>query len=273
MKKISYAILLFLLMLFPLFVEAKTYQPSGTDLSISIDDYTWYVFTRDNIRNNPELKEIGLTYEEMNTNMKSNDLYLDAILFDENDNNETLELLIKLVDLDDEAGNLHTYSDKEINEIGKEMVKTFKAMEFDIDDFKVYKNKYKFLEFEWQYDGYNFYYFFTTINGQGYGFTVQKINAITHSDKITIKNIIDSISFDIDEYYETPFGSENESSSNESEQSLKSDNDSSSDKDKHFFNFDNEIIFNNIIDRVIIFIVLLLLIVIKKMKLVNKLIR
>ena len=35
--------------------SAKDYTVSDTDLTISIDDSYWYVFTRDNIEGNPEL--------------------------------------------------------------------------------------------------------------------------------------------------------------------------------------------------------------------------
>lgn len=43
--------------------SAKDYTVSDTDLTISIDDSYWYVFTRDNIEGNPELDELGITYD------------------------------------------------------------------------------------------------------------------------------------------------------------------------------------------------------------------
>ena len=41
----------------PVSVYAETYSLGGTDMSIDVDDSLWYVFTRDNIKDNSELKE------------------------------------------------------------------------------------------------------------------------------------------------------------------------------------------------------------------------
>ena len=38
--------------------HGKTYSISGSDIFLDIDDSIWYVFTRDNIENNPELDEL-----------------------------------------------------------------------------------------------------------------------------------------------------------------------------------------------------------------------
>ena len=48
-------VILCLVALFPVTASAKTYTLSDTDMQISIDDTYWYVFTRDNIKDNPEL--------------------------------------------------------------------------------------------------------------------------------------------------------------------------------------------------------------------------
>ena len=46
-----------LMVLMPISVFAETYHLGGTDMSIRVDDSAWYVFTRDNIKNNSELDE------------------------------------------------------------------------------------------------------------------------------------------------------------------------------------------------------------------------
>ena len=49
--------LIFCLMVFmPISVYAETYHLGGTDMSIQVDDSSWYVFTRDNIKNNAKQK-------------------------------------------------------------------------------------------------------------------------------------------------------------------------------------------------------------------------
>ena len=60
----------------PLTVYAKTYTMSNTDISISVDDSSWYVFTRDNIKNNSELKELGITSDYMQGFFEDNMAYM-----------------------------------------------------------------------------------------------------------------------------------------------------------------------------------------------------
>jgi len=72
----------FCLVLFvPVSASAQTYSLGETDIHISLDDTVWYVFTRDNIQDNAELEELGLTYEAMYDILHNNDAYMDAILF------------------------------------------------------------------------------------------------------------------------------------------------------------------------------------------------
>ena len=62
----------------PITTYAETYNLGGTDMSISVDDTVWYVFTRDNIKNNSELEELGITYEAMYEILHNNEAYMDA---------------------------------------------------------------------------------------------------------------------------------------------------------------------------------------------------
>ena len=78
--------------------------------------------------------------------------------------------------------------------------------------YKIYGNKYKYIEFEYTDLGYNIYQFYTIINGKGYNFTVQKVNPINEEDKTLIKGMIDTVSFKIDEHFERPIGEEGGSS-------------------------------------------------------------
>ena len=61
MKKIL--LVMVLLVLFPLNVFATTFELDDIDMDITFDENVWYVFTPDNILNNPELDELGISYE------------------------------------------------------------------------------------------------------------------------------------------------------------------------------------------------------------------
>ena len=62
-------------------VSAETYDLSDTDMSISLDDTVWYVFTRDNIENNAELGELGISYDAIHDILYNSDIYMDAIVY------------------------------------------------------------------------------------------------------------------------------------------------------------------------------------------------
>lgn len=203
MKKIGYVFLLFMVMLFPVLVKAETYAVPETDVSITIDESQWYVFTRGNIKDNKELADLGISYDYMNNLFTSNNIYLDAALFDENEEKNNLELFIRVVPLTEEVGNLHVYSESQIKEFGDGLLNSGK---FNMTEYKIYGNKYKYIEFEYTDLGYNIYQFYTVINGKGYNFTTQKVNPITEEDKTLIKGMIDTVTFKIDEHYEKAIG-------------------------------------------------------------------
>ena len=83
-KKLLYTLFLILFM-FPLIVDAKTYSISDTDITVELDEKVWYVFTRDNIENNPELDELEISYDDIYSIMYNNNIYLDAVLYYEDD--------------------------------------------------------------------------------------------------------------------------------------------------------------------------------------------
>ena len=209
MKKIGYVFLLFMVMLFPVLAKAEMYVVPETDVSITIDESQWYVFTRGNIKDNKDLADLGISYDYMNNLFTSNNIYLDAALFDETEEKDNLELFIRVVPLTEEVGNLHTYSESQIKEFGDGLLNSGK---FNMTSYKIYGNKYKYIEFEYTDLGYNVYQFYTIINGKGYNFTIQKTKEFTEADKTLIKGMIDTVSFKIDEHFERPIGEEGGSS-------------------------------------------------------------
>lgn len=184
---------------FPLTTYAKTYTMSDTDISINVDDSSWYVFTRDNIKNNSELKELGITSDYMQGFFEDNMAYMDALLVYEDGN--FLELLIRKVKLENSVANLSNYSDEEVLEFAKEF-----ASKKGIENYSVYQNKYKFVEFEFFDTSVDYYIseFLTIVNKEIYTITFQSTNSITKKEHEEIKRIVDSISFDVDASLKEP---------------------------------------------------------------------
>ncbi len=124
MKKtisIALAILLCIVFFLPITSHAKTYSLGGTDMEISVDDTAWYVFTRDNIKNNSELAELGLSYDYVYNILYNNNAYLDALFL--YSDGEYVEFFVRKKALDDSIANLSNYENSEILEFAKELAK------------------------------------------------------------------------------------------------------------------------------------------------------
>ena len=59
----AFVMLILLCSSFAISTEAASYKMKGTDLIMEMDEDSWYVFTRENLKDNPELDEIGITYQ------------------------------------------------------------------------------------------------------------------------------------------------------------------------------------------------------------------
>lgn len=183
----------------PVGAYATAFSVYGTDMTIDVDDSEWYVFTRDNIRDNPELQELGISEEYMENVFEENDAYMDAILFFED--GSFVELFIKMKSVDTGIANLSNYDDDEVTEIAEDL-----AEEHDIEDYSVYKTRYKFVKLE-SYDkkyGYYLCEFFTVVNKDGYTLTFQSATPFTDAEYEEIEDMVSSIRFDVDESLKEP---------------------------------------------------------------------
>lgn len=184
--KILKKILLFSLLL-PLTVFAQSYDIKEVNTHITFPD-DWYVFTKENIKDNQVLKEINITEDYMNDFFKSNSAYIDAM-----PQNFTLEFVLRTKEVD-KMNNLSNYTDEEVKEVATEFGKIVNSNNNDI-----YKTKYKYVE-SYYYDSTNKMYlasYYTVVNRLGYTFSVQKSEDFTNEEKLQIKEIINSISYDI----------------------------------------------------------------------------
>lgn len=191
--RILLSIILCFSALLPIITYAETYNLGGTDMSISVDDTMWYVFTRDNIKNNSELEEFGITYEAMYEILHNNEAYMDAILYYEN--GEYTELFVRKRALDTGIANLSNYKDSEVLELAKELAKKQGA-----NTYSVYENQYKFAKLEYVDSNLGYYIceFVTCVNKDNYTFTFQSTSQFTDEEYAEIENIVDSVKFDID---------------------------------------------------------------------------
>jgi len=186
---------LILVLVIPITVCAKKYNLSDTDMSIDMDDTEWYVFTRDNLKNNSELDELGISYDYLYNVMNSNYIYLDAILYFETDDDYIEFFVRKKKQV--EVNNLSNYSNDEVLELAEELAGKHNAKKYEI-----YNNNYKFIKLDYYEKGLYLNEYYTIINGYGYTFTAQKPKSFSLNDQLRVKNIIDSIIFDIDESLE-----------------------------------------------------------------------
>jgi hypothetical protein len=174
----------------PITAYARSYTVGETDLSISIDDTSWYVFTRNNINNNSELGDLDVTYDYMYDLMHENEIFLDAIVFYE-DSDEYLELFLRKRDVDD-IENLSKYSDDKVLELTKALAKKQGST-----DYCVYKTAYKFMKMEYYQSGFYVMEYSTVMNGDNYTLTFQTESAFSDWEYEEMDDIVDSIDFDV----------------------------------------------------------------------------
>ena len=187
MKKI----LLLVIMIFPIFVFGMEYSDSSVNLTVNVDNYM--VFTRDNLKDNLGLDELGLTEEEMLDIMNKNELYFDII-----PNDLSHEILVIVPNEKTLLNNLSNAPEKFLNEVGDEL-----ASSVGLDKSIVYKNKYVYLVRDY-YDknsGYNIINYYTVVNAQGYNFQLQKKGDILDEERNTLKRIVDSAEIKILDKY------------------------------------------------------------------------
>lgn len=187
------SIILSITIFLPITTYAQTYNLGDTDMSISVDDSIWYVFTRDNIKNNSELEELGISYEAMYDILHNNEAYMDAILYYED--GEYVELFVRKRSLDSGIANLSNYKNSEVLALAKELAKKQGA-----ETYSVYENQYKFAKLEYIDSNYGYYIceFVTCVNKDNYTITFQSTSQFTDEEYAEIENIINSVKFEVD---------------------------------------------------------------------------
>ena len=179
------------ILILPILVFGMEYHDSSVNLTINVDNYM--VFTRDNLKDNNDLKELEITEEQMMDIMNKNSIYFDIIPDD-----LSHEILIIVPEEKGVFNNLSNAPDSFLDEVGEKLAKAV-----GLDKSVVYKNKYTFLirEYRDNQKGYNIINYYTVVNGRGYNFQLQKQDEITDTERNVLKKMIDSVDIKIlDEY-------------------------------------------------------------------------
>ena len=191
MKKI----LVFLVMLMiPIMTIAKEYIVSDINLKIDIPDSN-IVFTRDNLKENKDLSELGIEEEEMTNFFVSSDVYLDIVSKD-----LSYEILIVVPKNSLPLNNFSNVTKEMLDDYLDSLKKKVNA-----SDGSIYKSNHNYLVVDY-YDSNSEKFllnYYTVVNARGYNFQLQKGSPITEEERDNLKKIVDSVSIDIpDEYKE-----------------------------------------------------------------------
>ena len=187
------SVILCVALFLPVTTYAQAYRMSDTDMTITVNDTEWYVFTRDNIKDNPELAELGVSYEDMHSILYDNEAYMDAILFYEDGG--YIEFFVRKRPLDTGLVNLSNYKESDVLTFAKTI-----ANQQNTENYCVYENNYKFAKLEYFDATYNYHVceYITVVNKDDYTLTFQSETAFTEWEYEEIKRIVDSIQFDVD---------------------------------------------------------------------------
>ena len=178
MKKI----LLLIISLFPFLVMAKDYDIKDINLKFNVSD-EWMVFTRDNLDNNKDLEDLGLTKDDLLPSYKLQGIYFDGI-------KDSIELLVMVPNIKLEVNNLSHYSENVVKETANELGK-----KLNTDKVGTYYAKHKFATVNY-FDSKTQLYivnYYTVVNAKGYNFQIQKSTEITDEDIKSLEKIIDTV--------------------------------------------------------------------------------
>lgn len=176
-------------------VSARSYTIGETDLTVEIDDSIWYVFTRDNLENNPELDELGVTYEYMYNTMTENKAYVDAILFYED--GSSIEFFV-IKAYNGNIINLSNYDADYIESFAQGVKNGVEEKNIKLDKYSVYETEYKFVKLEYTDSDYYILNYITVVNGDIYTFAFQSDVPFSTAEVEQVEEIVNSARFEID---------------------------------------------------------------------------
>lgn len=185
MKKLFF---IFIFLLLPFTIYAKDFKIE--DINIDLDD-SWYVFTKDNIKNNQDLKLLGVSEEYMNKLFDGTNYYLDALKFN---NDEITELFVIIKDTSSLYDSSY-FTDEQMEELRslyEKQISNSKTTIFNTDNTNYIKSIYKDQNL-------NIVDYYAVINKKGYTFKIQQRQEFSEEDLNKLDKMIENIKIgDID---------------------------------------------------------------------------
>ncbi|MBQ8626654.1 MAG: hypothetical protein IJ419_10890 [Agathobacter sp.] len=176
----------------PIKAQATTFNLENTDMCIYMDEEMWYVFTRENIKDNPELSELGITHDKIETFFQENDAYMYAMLI--YNDGKYIEMFVRKQSVETDIVNLATYQDIEVVEFAQGI-----ASNRNVDKYYICNTDYKYINLEYQNESNKNYIweFVTIINQEEYSITFGSNKQFNSNEYSEMESIIGSISFKV----------------------------------------------------------------------------
>ncbi|MBR5517266.1 MAG: hypothetical protein IKU53_04760 [Firmicutes bacterium] len=192
-NRISRILLLIIcvIVIVPQSVQAETFKPINTDVSIELDTSRWYTFSPENIEGNEELTYLGIDHQQMAQYMDEQNIHLYNIIYF-GDFEHYMELLLKKT-VNEGINNINNFDRKEILEIAKTIAK-----ERGLSEYVMYEDGNKYVVFDYEEEGLYCKDYVTIINGCNYTITVRNPAPFIENDMGIIENVIKTVTFKID---------------------------------------------------------------------------
>lgn len=186
MKKTIYFLIFILTFFMQIEVNAEEYKISDLNMTLSFEK-EWIVFTRDNYKDNQNLKDFDITEEQMKTLFTTKNAYVDAV--DKNG----IELFIRATGTKLEK-NLYAYKDKELKSYVNSIMD-----EKNANNYKFIKNnniKYVVLSYIDKKMEYHILEAHTIVDKKAITITYQFPKEFTEDQKRNFESILESIKID-----------------------------------------------------------------------------
>ena len=173
---------------------AESFSPNGTDFTLDIDTGMWYVFTPDNIENNPELEELGITYEYMKNFFQTSAAHLNGLLVFL-DSEKYLELVVRSNSTDDVI-NLAPCTRDDLEDFAEVLREESNSTYSDI-----WENEYNFVIIELFDETTQLYgrVYTTVVNSEIYVFTFTTPEPLDDQDREIADEIMKTASFRVED--------------------------------------------------------------------------
>ena len=197
MRKIAYIVLLIMMsLLFPGTVCADSYTVNDEELTISFDDPSWVVFTRDNLHDNEQLKNLGTDEKTMLATMEKSYAYVVAV---KGGAKKRIELLVRVTD-NEYINNMNTLSESEMAALKEGVDENYSG---ELDEYEgtiteMGEQRYVQMTGRYDKDDYDVVQYLTFVNGKNYLISAQKVIEFTAEDLEQIDEIVKSAEFQID---------------------------------------------------------------------------